>query len=60
MRVQDVKERVQDWQQTAVEKARDVGEATDSYVRDNTWTAVACAALLGCVLGFLLSGRSDD
>ena len=53
-------DRLEDWQQRAKEKARDFGNATDRYVHENTWTSVACAALLGCVIGYLLAGRSDD
>ena len=53
-------DKFQDWQQRATDKARDFGSATDQYVRENTWTSIACAALLGCVIGYLLAGRSDD
>lgn len=49
----------QDWQQRATETARNVGRATDDYVRENTWTTVAIAAMLGCVVGFLLANRKD-
>ncbi len=52
-------DKVQDWQRRATEQARTVGRATDSYVRDSTWMAVAIAAALGCLLGFLLSNRED-
>ncbi len=50
---------LQDWQTRATETARNVGRATDDYVRDNTWTTIAFAAVLGCLLGYLLSNRGD-
>jgi ElaB/YqjD/DUF883 family membrane-anchored ribosome-binding protein len=52
--------KAQDWQKKATETARNVSQQTDEYVRENTWTSIACAALLGCVVGFLLAGRSED
>ncbi len=52
-------DKIQDWQKRAGETARNVGEATDQYVRDNTWTSVAFAALVGCVIGYLLASRGD-
>lgn len=52
-----VTEKVQNWQRQATEKAKDAGRAADHYIRDNTWTSIACAALVGCVLGFLLVNR---
>jgi ElaB/YqjD/DUF883 family membrane-anchored ribosome-binding protein len=60
MKTTELTDRFQDWQQRATEKARDFGTATDQYVRENTWTSIACAALLGCIIGYLLAGRSDD
>jgi ElaB/YqjD/DUF883 family membrane-anchored ribosome-binding protein len=44
--------------------AMNAGRTTDYYVRENTWTAIGLAALVGCVVGFLLSnstgGDHDD
>jgi len=60
MNTSELTDRLQDWQQRATEKAREFGTATDQYVRENTWTSIACAALVGCVIGYLLAGRSDD
>lgn len=48
-------DKLQDWQKRAKEQARYWGETTDTYIRDNTWIAIASAAALGCVLGFLLT-----
>ncbi|HLH56474.1 MAG TPA: DUF883 C-terminal domain-containing protein [Verrucomicrobiae bacterium] len=53
--------RVQDWQKRAGETARNIGQTTDEYVRENTWTTLALAAAVGCLVGyFLSSGRSED
>jgi ElaB/YqjD/DUF883 family membrane-anchored ribosome-binding protein len=60
MKARELTDRFQDWQKRATETARNVGQVTDDYVRENTWTSIACAALLGCVIGFLLANRSDD
>ena len=55
----EVTNQVRDWQQRAAEKARDMGQLTDQYVRENTWTTIAVAAVVGCVIGFLLANRND-
>ncbi len=55
----DVTNKMQDWQRRATQKARDMGQLTDAYVRENTWTTVAIAAVVGCVIGFLLANRND-
>jgi ElaB/YqjD/DUF883 family membrane-anchored ribosome-binding protein len=52
-------DKFQDWQQRAGETAKNVGRATDDYVRENTWTTVAIAAMLGCLVGFLLANHND-
>jgi len=52
-------EKVQDWQKRAGETAKNLGEVTDNYVRENTWTSLAFAAVLGCVVGYLLGTRRD-
>ena len=36
-----------------------MGQVTDQYVRENTWTTVAIAALLGCVIGYLIANQKD-
>jgi len=41
-------------------QARQLGKTTDTYVRDNPWQVVGIAAVVGVVLGVLLSRRSDD
>ncbi len=57
MNTREMTDKVQDWQRRATEKARDFGYATDEYVRENTWTTIAVAAVIGCVLGYLLASR---
>jgi ElaB/YqjD/DUF883 family membrane-anchored ribosome-binding protein len=59
MNTRTVTDRVQDWQKKAADKARGVGTATDRCVRQNTWTSIAFAAVLGCIVGYFLANRSD-
>ncbi len=59
MNTRAMKDTMQDWQKRATETAQNVGRATDDYVRDNTWTTIAFAAVLGCLLGYLLANRGD-
>jgi ElaB/YqjD/DUF883 family membrane-anchored ribosome-binding protein len=40
-------------------QARQVTRTTDAYVRDNPWQVVGIAAVVGVVLGVLMSRRSD-
>src|ERR1700677_949217 len=41
-------------------QARQLSKTTDNYVRDNPWQVVGIDAVLGVVLGALMSRRSDD
>lgn len=59
MNTREVSEKTQDWQRRATEAAKNAGEVTDRYVRENTWTTVAVVAVLGCVIGFLLASSRD-
>lgn len=59
MNTREMTDKLQDWQKRAGDSAKQVGQATDHYIRENTWTSMAIAALVGCVLGFLLSHRRD-
>jgi len=59
MNTRDISEKLEDWQKRATETARNVGEVTDRYVHENAWTTVAIAAVLGCVVGFLLANSRD-
>jgi ElaB/YqjD/DUF883 family membrane-anchored ribosome-binding protein len=56
---EDLQDKAQEWKRTAAEKMRNTGQAIDEYVHDNTWTTIATAAVLGCVIGFLI-GRGRD
>lgn len=60
MNTREMTDKLQDWQKQASETARNVTQATDQYVRENTWTTLAVAALVGCVLGYLLSSRGGE
>lgn len=44
-------------QELTVVKAKEVGQATDHYVRDNPWQAVGLAAGAGFLIGLLVSRR---
>ncbi len=59
MNTREMTDKLQDWQKRAGETARNVGQATDQYVRENTWSTVAFAVIVGCVVGFLLGSRRD-
>jgi ElaB/YqjD/DUF883 family membrane-anchored ribosome-binding protein len=60
MNTREMTDKFQDWQKRATQTARNVGQATDQYVRENTWTTIAMAAVVGCVLGYLLASRRED
>ena len=59
MNTREMTGKFQDLQKRASETARNVGEATDQYVRENTWTTIGIAAVLGCVVGYFLATRRD-
>ncbi len=40
-----------------VQKARELIDTADGYVRDNPWQAIGAAALLGVTVGCLLARR---
>ncbi len=44
-------------QQTVVSRAREVGTATDGFVRENPWKAVGAATGVGLLVGLLLTRR---
>jgi ElaB/YqjD/DUF883 family membrane-anchored ribosome-binding protein len=58
MNTQEMTDKVRDLQKRATETARDLTHTTDEYIRDNTWASITCAALLGCIIGYLLSERA--
>jgi len=59
MKTSELTDKFQDWQKRAADTAKNMGQTTDTYIRENTWSTIALAAILGCVLGFLLSPRRD-
>ena len=59
MKTREMTDKLQEWQKRATETARNVGEATDRYVHDNTWTTIAFAAVLGCIIGYFMANRRD-
>jgi ElaB/YqjD/DUF883 family membrane-anchored ribosome-binding protein len=46
-----------DAQAAMVDKAKEVGHATDEYVKDNPWKSVGIAAGIGFVVGLLIGRR---
>jgi ElaB/YqjD/DUF883 family membrane-anchored ribosome-binding protein len=59
MKTTELTDRLQDWQKKIGKTAKNVGETTDRYVHENTWSSIAFAAVIGCVIGFLLGHRRD-
>jgi ElaB/YqjD/DUF883 family membrane-anchored ribosome-binding protein len=57
MNRQEVTDKIQDIKSRATDVAKNVGQSADDYVHENAWASIACAALLGCVVGFLLARR---
>lgn len=51
------KERLAEAQVTAVENARAAARATDDYVHENPWRAMGVAAVVGLLLGAVISHR---
>jgi ElaB/YqjD/DUF883 family membrane-anchored ribosome-binding protein len=44
-------------QAVMIDKAKEVGYATDEYVKDNPWKSVGIAAGIGFVVGLLIGRR---
>jgi ElaB/YqjD/DUF883 family membrane-anchored ribosome-binding protein len=57
MNRQEMTDKIQDMKSRASDVAKNVGQQAHEYVHENAWASVACAALLGCVVGFLLARR---
>jgi len=53
----EVPNRLRDVQHRLAETAKNVTHVTDEYVHDHPWQTVAVAALIGCVIGFLVANR---
>lgn len=59
MNTRDFTSKLEDCQEQVTETARNLGNAANKYVRENTWASIGVAALLGCVVGYLLASRSS-
>jgi ElaB/YqjD/DUF883 family membrane-anchored ribosome-binding protein len=53
----EVPSRLRDAQHLLTETAKNVSNVTDEYVHDHPWQTVAIAAVIGCVVGFLIGHR---
>ncbi len=51
------KERLAEFEETAIDKAREVGQDADTYVRENPWQAISITAGVAFLLGVLVSRR---
>ena len=56
-RLADAKLRIADAEAVVVDKAKQVGRATDNYVHDNPWRSVGIAAGFGFIVGLLIGRR---
>jgi ElaB/YqjD/DUF883 family membrane-anchored ribosome-binding protein len=56
-RLAEAKVRLADAEAVVVDKAKQVGHATDDYVHDNPWRSVGIAAGVGFVVGLLIGRR---
>jgi len=59
MRTKELSDRFQDLQKKAGETAKNLGQTTDTYVRENTWSTLALVAIVGCVVGYILASGRD-
>jgi len=51
------KKALADAEKTLLAKSKEGAEMADDYVRENPWTAVGVAAVVGLVLGLLIRGK---
>jgi ElaB/YqjD/DUF883 family membrane-anchored ribosome-binding protein len=49
--------RIAQLEEEAYERAREVADLTEDYVRENPWQSIGIAAGVGLLVGLLLSGR---
>jgi ElaB/YqjD/DUF883 family membrane-anchored ribosome-binding protein len=59
MNTSEVTNRLKGWQEEAGRMAVTAGKSTDHAVRENTWAAIGIAAVIGCLLGYLLANTED-
>jgi ElaB/YqjD/DUF883 family membrane-anchored ribosome-binding protein len=53
----NAKQRLLDFEEEALDRAKAAARLTDDYVRDNPWQIVGVAVALGFVAGLLISRR---
>jgi len=51
------KQRLRALESAARERATATAEATDEYVHENPWTAIGVAAVVGLLVGLVITGR---
>jgi len=51
------KDRLADTKEIVVDKTKEAAKATDEYVHDNPWRAVAIAGGVGLIIGMLIGRR---
>jgi ElaB/YqjD/DUF883 family membrane-anchored ribosome-binding protein len=56
-RLQAARERLGQWQETAMERAKEVGKASDAYVHEHPWKAIGIAGAAGVLIGALIARR---
>ena len=56
-RLVQARESLHHLQDSAVARARQAGQATDTYVHDNPWKSIGVAAGVGLLIGALISRR---
>jgi ElaB/YqjD/DUF883 family membrane-anchored ribosome-binding protein len=59
MNTREMTDKFQDLQRRAGETAKNVGQATHRYVHENAWASIAMAAVLGCLVGYILASSRD-
>jgi ElaB/YqjD/DUF883 family membrane-anchored ribosome-binding protein len=55
--LRQARERLTQLEDEALQRAREVADATEEYVRENPWQSLGIAAGIGLVLGILISRR---
>lgn len=56
-RLRDSKRRLDELEDSALERARAAAKRTDTYVREHPWESIGTAGAVGILLGMLISRR---
>jgi ElaB/YqjD/DUF883 family membrane-anchored ribosome-binding protein len=56
---EEVQENVTNRMRVIADRAKAAAQGTDQYVRDNPWTSIGAATLLGVVIGLLIGRRNS-